>query len=295
MTLQKRINKSQVYGGLYLLSAAFLYALYGLFSRRISDFSPFAQNFVRAFIVFGILSIYFLINRDKWVRVQKRDVKWFLIWVVPSSFQMVLTFIAFNNLAIGTTYYIIYSTMILGSFLSGKLFFGENLTRVKIASLFLVLLGLFFIYGSDIKLTTNIYVFFALLSGLLVGFWNTLTKKLSGNYSEFQMLLIDSLATFLVSFGGFKITSEFLPSLSNSGPWLWIIVFAFATITTTFLLIRGFKNLEAQIGSLILPMEVVFASFVGYFFLGEILSIWTYIGGLLIFISALYPYLGKKL
>lgn len=290
----EKTEKTRVLGGLYLLSAAFLYSLYGLFSRNIADFSPFAQNFIRSSMVFFILFLFFFFNKKKWINIQKKDTKWFLLWVIPSSFQMVLSFVAFNHLAIGTTYYIIYSTMILGSFLSGKLFFSERLTRPKIISLVLVLSGLTFIYGFDVRLTTNIYVFFALLSGLIVGFWNTLTKKLSGNYSEFQMLFVDSFATSIVSFGGFKYFAETLPSFKNLRVWCWITIFALATISTTFLLIRGFKKLEAQIGSLILPMEVVFASLVGYLFLGEVLSVWTYLGGGLIFISSLYPHLSKK-
>ena len=287
-------TNNSIIGGGYLLSAAFLYALYGLFSRNISEFGAFSQNFVRGGIVFLVLLTYFFINRKKWVKFKKVDVKWFLIWVIPSSFQMVLTFLAFNNLPIGTSYYIIYSTMILGGFLSGKIFFSEKLNKPKLFSLFLVLSGLFFIYKSDIKLATNIYVVMALVSGLIVGFWNTLTKKLSGNYSEFQMLLVDSFATFVVSFMGAKIALESLPQFAFTKLWLWIFIFALTTITTTFLLIRGFRNLEAQIGSLILPMEVVFATFIGYLFLGEVLSIWTYIGGGLIFSSAIWPYLAKN-
>lgn len=287
-------TKSSIVGGAYLLSAAFLYALYGLFSRNISIFGAFSQNFVRGGIVFLVLLLYFLFNREKWVKFKKSDIRWFLIWVVPSSFQMVLIFLAFNHLPIGTSYYIIYSTMILGGFLSGKIFFSEKLSKSKLTSLFLVLVGLFLICGADLKLVTNVYVVMALLSGLIVGFWNTLTKKLSGNYSEFQMLLVDSFATFAVSFAGAKINAEILPEITLVTPWIWIVVFAFATIITTFLLIRGFKNLEAQVGSLILPMEVVFATFIGYLFLGEVLSVWTYLGGALIFVSAISPYLVKS-
>jgi len=283
------MGKYSFKGGVYLLSAAFLYALYGFFSRNISVFGAFSQNFVRAGMVFSILFIYFLFHRKKWVKFKKRDVKWFLIWVVPSSFQMVLTFLAFNHLPIGTTYYLIYSTMIFGGFLSGKIFFSEKLTKPKSISLLFVLLGVFFIYKSDLQLVTNVYVVMALASGLMVGFWNTLTKKLSGNYSEFQMLLVDSLATFCVSFIGARFMYEALPVVSII-PWIWIMIFALATITTTFLLIRGFKNLEAQIGSLILPMEVVFATFIGYLLLGEVLDGWTYLGGTLIFFSTILPY-----
>lgn len=276
-------------GSTFLMLSAVIYGLYGIFSRYISEFGSFSQSWVRSFIVLGVIFLMFVLKKFKWQKIQPKDVKWFLLWILPASFQPAMTFLAFNHLPLGTTYFLIYSTTILGGIISGKVFFSEKLNRVKILSLIFVFIGLFLIYKSDIDLIKSIYVLFALVSGLLVGFWNTLTKKVSGKYSEFQMMSLDQVATLVVCLIGSVIIDEKLPPLSNYSIWIWILIFALSGIVTIFLLIRGFKYVEAQVGSLILPMEIIFASIFGYLVFGEILKMNTYIGGLFILTATVLP------
>jgi len=145
------------------------------------------------------------------------------------------------------------------------------------------------IYRSDITLITSVYVLVALISGLIVGFWNTLTKKVSGNYPELQMILLDGSSTLTVSLLGLLVVHEVLPPISNLGTWIWIVGFAFSGILSSLFLIKGFKEVEAQVGSLILPMELIFASIFGFVFLGEVLMVNVYLGGLLILLAAILP------
>ncbi len=244
--------------------SAVIYGLYGVYSRFLgASFGSFSQSWVRSFIVLVILCVLLLAKKFEWTRIERKDIKWFLIWILPASIQPVITFIAFNHLPLATAYFLIYSTMILGGVMSGKIFFSEKFTFMKIISLLSVFTGLLLIYGTDIGLVSNIYVVLALVSGLLVGFWNTLTKKVSGKYSEFQMMTLDQLVTMIVCGIGAFFFKESLPPPSNMNGWFWIFVFAVSGVITVFLLIRGFKYVEAQVGSLILPMEIVFASIFG--------------------------------
>ena len=103
------------------------------------------------------------------------------------------------------------------------------------------------------------------------------------------MIFLDGLSTLTVSLLGFLLIKETLPSFSNPIPWLWIVGFALSGILSSFLLIRGFKYVEAQVGSLILPMELVFASIFGFLFFGEVLKFNVYLGGFLIFLAAVIP------
>ena len=290
------MNKKPV-GSLFLLASTIIYGLFGIFSKQIAVFGSFSQGWIRYSITLFVVLIMLITRKLKWKKIERKDVRWFLTWVLPASFQPILTFIAFTHLPVGVTYFLIYSTMITGGIVSGKIFFSEKLNLGKVASVILILVGLVFIYRSDLTLITNVYVFIALASGLIVGFWNTLTKKVSGNYPELQMIFLDGLSTLTVSLLGFLFTKEALPSLSNTVPWIWIVGFALSGILASFLLIRGFKYVEAQIGSLILPMELVFASIFGFLFFQEVLQLNVYFGGFLIFIAAIIPVFnlsGKK-
>lgn len=268
-----------------------MYGLFGIFSKQIAVFGPFSQGWIRYLLVLLVITVMMFMGKLRWKRVEKKDIKWFLAWIIPASFQPILTFLAFTHLPIGITYFLIYSTMITGGVVSGKIFFGEKLNLEKLVSGLLILFGLVFIYKSDLTLTTNGYVLLALMSGMIVGFWNTLTKKVSANYPEMQMIFLDGLSTVTVSLIGFLLLKETLPSFTNPAPWIWIVGFAISGVLSSFLLIRGFKYVEAQIGSLILPMELVFASVFGYVFLGEVLHTNVYLGGFLIFIAAILPVL----
>jgi len=281
-------------GYLYLLLSSVIYGLYGLFSRNTGAFPPFTQSFIKFSLIFLIIAVAFLFKKIKWVSVEKQDIKWFLLWILPCSFQPILTFIAFNHMPMGTAYFLIYSTMIMGGILSGKIVFNEKLDIKKIISLFLVFVGLFVIYRSDISLINNIYTFFALLSGLTIGLWNTLSKKVSHKYPEFQMILLDSISAIIIGIIGSIVLSESMPSLTNPSPWFWIFLFAVANILASLLLIKGFKSVEAQKGSLILPSEIVFASIFGFLIFKESLPFYVYVGGALILLASIIPYLFDK-
>ncbi|SRR3989339_501887 len=282
------MNKRLI-GSTLLLTSTVIYGLYGIFSRYVSGFGSFSQSWVRSSITLSVILLMLVFKKFEWQKVKKYDLKWFLIWILPASLQPVITFMAFNHLSLGMSYFLIYSTMILGGIISGKIFFSERLNLNKVFSLVLVFIGLFLIYQSDITLVNNIYVLFALLSGLLVGFWNTLSKKVSGKYSEFQMMSLDQSTTLLVCFIGSTIAGEKLPAFYQYHSWIWILIFALSNVATMFLLIRGFKYVEAQIGSLILPLEIIFASIFGYLIFGEVLKINIYLGGLFILAAALLP------
>lgn len=276
-------------GYFYLILSTVIYGFFGIFSRNTSAFGPFSQGAIRYGILCSFVLLMLALRKTTWKKIQRKDFKWFLIWILPASLQPVLTFMAFTHLPIGITYFLLYSTMILGGMLSGKIFFSEKFNLSKGISLFLVLSGLYLIYRSDITLVSSIYVLVALISGLIVGFWNTLTKKVSGNYPELQMIFMDGFSTLIVGTIGLNVMKETIPAFDNLTPWFWIVSFTFAGILSSLLLIKGFKEVEAQAGSLILPMELVFASIFGLLFLDEVLKLNVYIGGLLILIAALIP------
>ena len=285
--LVMKIFNKKVTGAFYLLLSTLLYGLIGVFSRFIGDFSPFSQSWVKASITLSIIFIIFIFGKSYWKKIRKEDLKWFAVWILPASVQPVLTFLAFNHLPIGIVYFLNYSTMILGGIISGRVFFGEKINLNKIISLICVFVGLFLIYGSNITFIKNIYVFYALLAGLVLGFWNTLTKKVSEHYSEIQMMSLDNGTSLVLCLFASLLLGEKLPQIS--GPWLWIFVFAGTLTLAAYFLIRGFKNVEAQVGSLIMPMEILFGAFFGYLFFGEILKQNMYLGGIFILLAAILP------
>lgn len=286
----KTIKNKSVLGLISIIIAVMFYGLYGVYSRLIGiEFGAFAQNYSRSAILSIILLLYFLKKGSSWKKIEKNDYKWILAWLLPSPISMILTFIVFNNLAIGTTYFIFYSAMIVGGFIAGKMLFSERLNFEKILSLVFAFLGLGIIYSFNISANQIIYVIFAVLSGLLVGLWNSLSKKVSDKYPEIELVFLNGISSVILSFIGGMFFRESFPVLGINGSWLWIFAYAVTQIAAMYFMVLGFKNLEAQVASIIMPLEVVFATIFGYLFFGEILSQAVYLGGGLIAFAAFLP------
>ena len=270
--------------------ATAFYGLYGIFSRFIgSAFGNFNQNWIRNIIVLAIISSILFFNKTKLISIKKKDLKWIFLWFVSGSWVAVLTFIAFNNLPISTTYLILYSAMITAGFVSGKIFFNEKLNKIKIVSLVLVLTGLFIIYQFTLTQNQIVYLVLTLISGFMTGIWNTISKKFSNNYPNNQLVFMDALSSIIFAYVGSLLFMEYFPHNIQNISWFWICIYAVVQTINVGLIVYGFNNIEAQIGSIILPVEVIFATIFSYLIFKEVPSLLTILGGLLILFASIIP------
>ena len=243
--------KNNLRGITSLLMAASLYGLYGIYSRMIGiEFGAFSQNWIRNLLVAIIALALLKTLKKRTIRLRAKDKKWIIGWILCGSWVTIFTFIAFNNLPIGTVYFLVYAAMIIGGFLSGRVFYKEKLTSLKIVSLILAGSGLLIIYSLTIPKGSIVFAGLSLLGGFLTGLWNTLSKKFSNHYPTLQLVLIDSVASAVVGLIGAILVQEklSLPLLSKGLPW--VLIYALTQVATVGLIITGFKNIEAQKGSI---------------------------------------------
>lgn len=275
-------------GSISIILAAASYGLYGIYSRYIGEsFGEFSQSWTRNSIILLILGIYLIFSRS-WKRIDSKHKKWMILWPLSDVFSIILLYITFNNLSIGTSYFLLYSTMITSGYLFGKLFYKERIDLVKCISLIFCFIGLGLIFSVELSPNKAMYIIFGMISGISTGLWNTLSKKVSDFYSNTQLVFIDSLVALCATLIGSLIAKDNIPSLSNP-IWFWQIAYAITQISAVSFVIFGFKYLEAAVASIILPVEVLFATFFGYIFFHEILSFNTFLGGLLIASAAVLP------
>lgn len=270
-------------GTISIISAVACYGLYGTFAKMMgTSFGNFTQNWVRNLLVLIFILFYSKIARLHWKGIRGRDIKWMLAWTLSGSLNTILLYISFNNIPIGTAYFLLYASMIGTGFISGKLLYGEKINNRKSLALGLSILGLIIIYFLDIKASQFIYTASALIAGVMVGLWNTLSKKVSDKYPNQQLVFIDATISCLVGLVGGLVFLEKLPIVAFSTPWLAVILWAIAQLAATGLAIYGFKHLEAQTASVILPLEVLFGTLFGFLLFGQTLPVTTLVGGLMI-------------
>lgn len=287
-------SRSQFLGITSLVIATLLYGLYGVFSRFIgTDFGIFFQAFARNLIVLFILSVYIFWKRT-WKGVEKTDYKWFGLMIFPALLADVAIFVAFNNLAIGTALFVFYTSFTLGGYLLGLLLFQEELTKTKIISLLTCLLGLFILFSATLKQGSLFYLLLAISAGLGMTGWNIFSKKVSLKYSLAQVLSIDCLIFIIGSLPLAVLFKEPVSIPSFSIPWIAVFLYAFAAIGASLLTINGFRYLQAQIGSLIMLLQLVFGTLFGWVFFKEVLTHSFVVGGFLILLGTALPNLTPR-
>lgn len=280
-------------GYLALVLVTVIYGSYGVMIRLVGqDFAVFSQAWIRNLLVAVMASFGLWLLKIKLKPIQRKHWLWIVLWLLSGIGTIPLTFTAFNNLPIGTTYILIYVAMITTGYLSGWIFFKEKITALKVGSIFLAFIGLLIIYSINIAADKMLFFFIALGSGALTGLWNTVTKKFSDSYSNLQLVLIDGFASFAVSLVAFFALGEGLPEIRLTPAWGWIVLYACFQMAAVGLVVYGFKHVEAQIGSIILPLETFFGALFGFVVFGEALSGGTLIGGLLILLAATLPGIG---
>ena len=179
--------------------------------------------------------------------------------------------------------------MITAGFISGKVFFNEKMIITKKISLIFCFVGLSIIYRFSVSGSQTIFVLLAIISGFATGIWNTISKKFSSNYSNSQIILMDSASGIVASFLGVLLFKELFFANTSSVKYFWVFLYALVSTLNVGLVVYGFKNLEAQIGSIILPIEIIFATIFSYLIFREIPNVSTLIGGLFIILAAILP------
>lgn len=272
-------------GELAIFAAALLYGLFGVFSRLISFSIPlFYQQWVRNIFALFIILILIMFFRG-WKKLERQDIKWFVLRSTCGLIGFVGAYVAFTKISIGTTYFVAYASAAICGYLVGKFMFGEKLDKVSIISLIFALIGLILIYAVNFNTHNAIYLLGALAAGVTTPGWTAFSKKISGTYSNLQLNFMDALYTTLVPFTISLILREKWVPITFSLIWVEVFLFAAMFMVIGFLIVYGFRYVEAQTGTLILLFEIIAGVILAYIFFKETVPLQSLGGGALIILA----------
>lgn len=279
-----------------LLFASMLYGFFGIYARYIgSQFDVFTQNWIRNTFVISLTTLLIILFKQKWKKVKKKDAPWIIGWVICDILFVISFFIVFNNLSIGVTLFLLYSGITITGYVIGTFLLKEKLTRIKLAAIIISIFGLLLIYSGQISSTQIAMLMLGFASGIVGGLWFILPKFISKTYPKLQLITFDAIGILVVNLLLSQLYQHNVPPFTLSAAWISIFLYGITQITADFSMIYGFKLVEAQIGSLILPLEIVFGIVYAYFFFQETLSLITLIGGSFILTGAILPNIPQKL
>ncbi len=273
-------------GILALLAVSVLTGSFGVFSHYISFNIPlFYQTSIRNGFQLTILVLLFLFLRNQKKSIARKDVKWFLLRSGCGFVNVVGLYIAFTKISIGTTYFLSLAVATICGYALGTLLFKESINRRGLIALGLSILGLALVYSVNFQTSTLAYSLAAVIAGIAAPGWSVFSKAISKTYSNLQMNLVDTAFALV-----FSVTlSLFLQEQWVAIEWspIWIATFALASIflVVGFLVVYGFRHVDAQVGTLLLLLEVVAGIVLGYLFYRQTISLWDATGGVMILLA----------
>lgn len=292
-------HKIHVRGYAMILASSVLFGTYGIWSKYMGDdFGVFYQGWVRSAIILVILCA--LLSLTKGFRkIEKQDLKWVLVTIGFSLFTVAPIYYAFISTSIATATLLFYGMFIITSYVIGRLFLGEKITKIKLVAIALAFVGLLLIFGFSLAKFSLFGVLMAALNGVASGGEVSSTKKSTGKYSSLLITTYAWAGVFITHLVLSIATGEDQWPAASQTEWLTMVLFAIVAMLAFWLVVEGFKFVDASIGSLVGLSEIIWGVLFGIFLFNEQVGITVWIGGALVLAAGMLPDLmnvleGKK-
>jgi drug/metabolite transporter (DMT)-like permease len=197
-----------------------------------------------------------------------------------AAFISVIT--AIRLLPISTALVIFYAFPAFSAIFS-YIIYGERISKSEIGCIAMVFFGIAVLF--EFQLAGDFFGQFMALSGAaFAGLTVTLIKTLRQHNGPVVIYLYFCTMGAVVTFPKFAL-APLLPSIGIE--WIMVLGIIFASVTAQLLMNQGFFYCKGWEGGLFMSSEVIFTAVVGIIFLGDPISWRFWIGGLLIFLSAI--------
>ena len=287
--MNKKINAPL--GASLIVLSSFFYASYGIWTKLMGDFfgGYTASAYRSVLVLFILIPISYFLNKFEPLRLRK-NAMYLLGMIFFSFFIWGPLYYAILNAGVGLALTVAYANIVIGMFFFGWLMAGERLTKDKILSAVLGLIGLGLIFiptgNSGIAMLALIA---AAVSGLSTAANTVITKKIPYNAAQTTIALwaTSVIANFIMVI----VISENIPAISFRAEYFYLLLFAIASVISTWSLVKGVKIIEAGAAGVLGLLEIVFGIMFGVLLFNEEPGLLALIGAVVIIIAAAIPYI----
>jgi drug/metabolite transporter (DMT)-like permease len=268
-----------------LFTCSAVYATFGPLVRILSEmFGTYAQVAARMGLAFiFLLALSFLFKKIK--PLNKRQIILSVILGIVSTSIIIFFTIAVIEIKIATTIFLLYAASIFTSLMIGTYVFKEKLGLQKIVAIVLAIIGLVTFLSSSITLGIVFGTLAAVLSGASEGIANGIRKGLIGA-DKISVTLIQFLVITICSSVLILVFNETAIKVVSTEAIFALLIFSTLQLLLNYLLLYGFQNFDVNIGTVILSLELFFATILGYVFFDETVTVTEFAGGLVIFLAS---------
>lgn len=281
----------QFKGGALVLASSLLFGSYGIWAVLVgTDFGVYYQGYVRALLALLVL-IPICFYLKAWGPIQRKDIPVLAVFSLFTVFTQAPLYYAFQNAGVGIASLTFFTAYLIMQYAFGFLVLEEKFTVIKVTSFLLALIGLVFIFDTSLGVFSLFALGMASLNGLASGGEVASTKLFSAEYSPLQASIISWVAIVVTHLPMSLLMGETQLVPAFTIQWGAMLMFAVAGSAAFFLVMLGYKYVEASIGGLIGLLEIIFAIIFGAVVFGEHVTTSIIIGSAIILIAAAIPYL----
>jgi len=258
--------------------AVLLFGLAGLFGKWLI-LSPFIIVLGRVFFASITLALILWLSKQS-MKISPRKNYLYLIFL---GFILAVHWVSFfksiqvSTVAVGLLSFATYP--VFTTFLE-PLLLKEKIVKTNIFFSLFCVVGVFLIIPRfDLDNSTFVGVLWGLLSSITFAVLTILNRKLTQHFSS---LLIAFYQDFFALLFLLPFYFALRPALNTNDILLLLILGVFCTAGSHTLFIKGMKRIKAQTASMIHFLEPVYGIIFAFFFLHEIPSLRTILGGVII-------------
>lgn len=274
---------------IYILSAAVLWGLIGLFTQFLSEkgIDSGSMVFIRAIGAAIFLSLYFLIFNRKVFRIRLRDIPFFIgTGIVSFVFFNYCYFQCIKMCSLSVAAILLYTAPIFVTILSFMLF-REKFSAKKGIALIFTLVGCVFVSGilgshATVKMAG---ILLGILSGLFYGLYSILGRYVLKRYSSETVTLYTFIfaAAGAGTIGNLNVVLQIPLHIDLSLLCLGLVM---VSTTAPFLLYtKGLSSVPSGVASILATLEPVVATLIGIFFFHETFT-WLHFLGICFILAA---------
>jgi drug/metabolite transporter (DMT)-like permease len=266
-------------GPLFMLTAALLFTVLNLLIKLLGpSFSIWHIGFYR--FAGGVLVLLLVFGRHG-NPYRGHNTRLLIIRGFTGSVAFLSIVTAIRLLPISTALVIFYAFPAFSAVFS-YLIYGERITTAEVACIATVVFGIAVLF--DFSWGGNLFgQIMALVGSAFAGLTVTFIKSLREKNGPVIIYLYFCTMGMLVTLPPFAMAPH-LPS--TMAEWAMVLGIVFASVTAQLSMNQGFFYCKGWEGGVFMSSEVVFTAIVGIAFLGDPASLRFWIGGLLIFGSA---------
>ena len=289
--MRKHSTSLAGYGAIF--ASAVLFGTYGVWAHLMGNsFGSFYQAWVRSLLIVLIM-LPILVMTKGFRKVKREDWPAVGLYVTFCVFTQVPLYYAFNHAPIGAVQLIFYSVFVIAAYLVGKIYLGETITKVKLLAMVLALIGLAIVFGASIFVFAPLGLLLAAFNGIASGGEVSSTKKVSEKYPPLFLSFLGWSATFVTHLPISLLIGEKQIAPNFDGAWLWLLLYGVSGMLAFWLVIEGYRHVDASIGSLLGLSEIIFAVIFGAIVFHQALTWAVATGGVIILLAGILPDLSE--